>query len=58
MSCLKNTLNPTETETLNETYLSLLVMGNFQGYFIIFHTKVKVDIIDPYAQRNLLKVIC
>lgn len=58
MSCLKNALNPTETETLKETYLSLVVMGNFQGYFIIFHTKVKADIIAPYAQRNLLKVIC
>lgn len=43
--CLRNKLKPTETETLNGTCLSLLVIRNFQGYFIIFHTKVKVDII-------------
>lgn len=55
--CLRNTLKPTETETLNGTCLSLLVMSNFQGYFVIFLMRVKVDIISVLF-LFMLREIC
>lgn len=55
MCCLRKTLKPAESEIINGTCLSLLVMNNFQG--VMQYIKVKADVISGLF-LVMLKGLC